>query len=147
VCPLGSLRVRNQTRSFLEPILYLGVTSVMLRKEWTLDLYKLLLGALLFGSPWMFTFVSEPAKIDAWVTGLIIITIAAATLIAFDDRQEWCLLAVATWMIACPWLLRMPHATGMRVHIGIGLLVAYLAIFELWLIHYNPYRSRSEKGR
>jgi hypothetical protein len=96
----------TKTRLFMEPIFCFGVALVMARKEWTLDLYKLLLGALLFGSPWMFSFVSEPAKIDAWVVGLVIVAIAAATLVAFDDRQEWALLAVATWMIACPWLDR-----------------------------------------
>jgi hypothetical protein len=30
------------------------------------------------------------------------------------------------------------HTAGMRVDIGIGLLVMYLAALELWLIHYEP---------
>lgn len=104
-------------------------------------MYKLVLGAVLFISPWIFSFSYEPARIDAWVVGLLIIAVAAAALVAFDNREEWALLALGVWLAASPWLLGFPRAAGMKVHFGVGLLIAYLAALELWLVHYDPSRS------
>jgi hypothetical protein len=108
------------------------------RHQSILDIYVLIIGVLLISSPWFFPFVYEPARIDAWAAGLLVVALAAAALLAFDTREDWALLMAGLWLIASPWLLRFPHAAGMKVHIGAGLLIAYLAGLELWLVRYDP---------
>ena len=111
------------------------------RNQSILDVYTLILGAFLLVSPWLFSFAYAPARIDAWVAGLIVVALAAAALIAFDDRKEWALLGAGVWLLVSPWLFGFPHAAGMKVHIGVGLFIAYLASLELWLVHYDPHHS------
>jgi len=107
-----------------------------LRREWPLDLYKLVVGVFVFLSPWIFAFAYGLARTDAWVSGLILMAASTAALVAFHDWEEWLALAVGLWLIAAPWILRMPHLAA-KIHIGAGLVCVYLAVLELWMLHYN----------
>ena len=71
--------------------------------------------------------------------------LSLAALIAFADWEEWAALAMGLWLLASPWVLGFPHAAAMKIHIGVGLVVAYLAGLELWLIHYH-YDDRARTG-
>jgi predicted cobalt transporter CbtA len=106
------------------------------RSESSLDLYKLMLGAFLFVSPWLFAFAYSPARLDAWVSGLILMAASVVALVAFQDWEEWLALLLGLWLIAAPWVLGLPHLAT-KVHIGAGLICAYLAGLELWLLHYH----------
>jgi predicted MFS family arabinose efflux permease len=106
------------------------------RSESTLDLYKLVLGGFVFLSPWLFAFVYGPARLDAWVSGLILMAVSAMAIMALSDWEEWVALVLGLWLIAAPWVLGLPHLAT-KIHVGAGLVCAYLAGLELWLRHYD----------
>ena len=117
-----------------------------LRQESALDFYKLVLGAFLFVSPWLFAFAYGPARADAWLSGLLLMVVSAAALIAFVDWEEWLALALGAWLIASPWVLGLPH-TATKIHVGAGLVCAYLAGLELWLVHYHAPEGANQHPR
>jgi hypothetical protein len=122
----------------------MGVFKLRWRKESPLDVYKLALGAFLFLSPWLLALAYPAARIDAWICGLLLMAVSAAALVAFADLEEWSALVVGVWMLASPWALGLPHAAT-RLHIGVGLLVAYLAGLELWLVHFDTPRATTSR--
>jgi hypothetical protein len=106
------------------------------RKEAILDIYKLVFGLLLLLSPWLFAFSYQPARIDSWTTGLLVVVIALATLAAYDDREELLMMLVGVWVLVSPWVFHYPHGVATKIHVGIGLVIAYLAALELFLVRY-----------
>ena len=106
------------------------------RRESALDVYKLALGGFLFLSPWLFAYTYGASRLDAWACGLLLMLLSAAALFAFVDWKEWLILALGLWMVAAPWVLGLPHAAT-KIHVAAGLLCAYLAGLELWLVHYH----------
>jgi SPW repeat len=106
------------------------------RKESILDIYKLVFGLLLLLSPWMFAFSYQPARIDSWTTGLLVVVVALGSLAAYDDREELLMILVGVWVLGSPWVFHYPHGAATKIHIGIGLVIAYLAALELFLVHY-----------
>ena len=117
------------------------------RQEYVLDIYKLVLGGFVAISPWLFAFRHEGARVDSVASGLLVVTISIAALIAFADWEEWVVLALGLWLIASPWALHFPAAAAMKIHIGAGLLLVYLTGLELWLIHYHHDARRSDRPR
>jgi len=108
------------------------------RPEAILDVYNLVLGAALFVSPWLFAFSQGAASIDARLGGAAIVTASIAALLVFAEWEEWIELLAGLWMVASPFVLGFQHTTAMHVSIAIGLVVAYIAALDLWLIHYGP---------
>jgi SPW repeat len=108
------------------------------RRETILDIYTLVLGAVLFVSPWLFSYAHEAARADDWTSSLLVIASSAATLIAFAEWEEWANLIVGLWVLASPWLLGFAHGKAMPVNVALGLLIAFMSALELWLIHYDP---------
>ena len=106
------------------------------RKEYPLDVYKLGLGAFIFLSPWLFALTYAPARVESVISGAAVMLLSLAALIAFGDWEEWAALVMGLWLVVSPWVLGFPHAAAMKIHIAAGLIVAYLAGLELWLIHY-----------
>lgn len=106
------------------------------RRESTLDLYKFALGVFVFLSPWLFAFAYQPARVDAWASGLAVMAASIAALIVFVDWEEWLALALGLWMIASPWVLGLPHGAT-KILLAAGLICTYLAGLELWLLHYD----------
>jgi hypothetical protein len=104
------------------------------RRESALDLYKFGLGAFVFLSPWLFAFVYQPARVDAWASGLAVMVASIAALIVFVDWEEWLALALGLWMMASPWILALPHVAT-KILFAAGLICVYLAGLELWLLH------------
>lgn len=113
------------------------------RRETILDIYNVALGAFLFACPWLFAFTREAARLDAWAMGLVIAAMAIAAVVTFAEWEEWVNLALGLWLLASPFLLGFAHTPAMRVDIGVGFVVAYLAALEIWLIHYAPTTSTS----
>jgi hypothetical protein len=100
------------------------------------DLYNLFLAALLFISPWLFKLTNGPGRVDLWVTSTVIGLISLAAIIAYRDWEEWLNVVLGLWLIASPWLLGFPHTRAMHFSIGIGVVVAFLALLDLFL-HYE----------
>jgi hypothetical protein len=107
------------------------------RREAIFDTYNLVLGLFLFLSPWLFAFSYEPARLESWASGFLLAAVAIAAIMAFSEWEEWITLFLGLWLIAAPCLLGFPQAASMKISIGVGIVVAYLALLELWLIHYG----------
>jgi hypothetical protein len=113
--------------------------------EWTnaklCDVGNLILGIVLFASPWLFKFAAGPETQNAAVAGIVIIVLSLAALTAFAVWEEWLNLIVGLWLIVSPWVLKFPGTTAMRVDITIGIIVAVLAAIELWARSQIPPRQ------
>jgi hypothetical protein len=130
--------------SFVIDAVEMGVFMRRWRSEAILDVYNLVLGAILFVSPWLFAFAGRIGGLDAWLTGAFLVLVSLAALVAFAEWEEWISLALAVWMIASPWLLGFVHTTAMHILIGVGCVVVYFSGLELWLIHYEHPRQSAE---
>ena len=108
------------------------------RTDAILDVYKLVLGAFLIASPWLFAFAHGAAGTDVWVSGGAITAAAIAALLMFAEWEEWVMLVGGLWLVLSPFALGFQHTTAMHLSIGIGLAISYLAALELWLRHHGP---------
>ena len=110
--------------------------------EWTnaklCDVGNLILGAILFVSPWLFKFASGYETQNAVVAGIVIIVLSVAALTAFAVWEEWLNLIVGLWLIVSPWVLKFPHTPAMRADVVIGVIVAVLAAIEIWYRWQTP---------
>jgi hypothetical protein len=110
--------------------------------QWTnaklCDVANLILGAVLFFSPWIFEFSSGPQSQNAYVSGVVIAVLSIAALAAFAVWEEWLNLIVGLWVIVSPWVLGFDGSTAAAVHVVICILVAALAAVELWLLYQHP---------
>jgi hypothetical protein len=107
------------------------------RRESALDLYNLFFAVVLLAAPWLFTLTNSAGKLDLWASGAAIAVISLAALFAFARWEEWVNLLLALWLIVSPWLLGFAHTRAMHFSIGIGCVVAFMALLELWLV-YEP---------
>jgi hypothetical protein len=104
------------------------------------DVANLVLGAILFFSPWMFGFDAGKVSQNATIAGLVIAIIAIAALAAFAVWEEWLNLVVGLWTLVSPWVLGFQGTTAMTVHVIIGIAVAVLAAVEIWITYQTPPR-------
>jgi hypothetical protein len=83
---------------------------------------------------------------DAWVSGALIVLFSIASFIAFSEWEEWGIAIVGLWLILSPWVLGFQNATAMKVNVGIGMFVAYLAAIELFssISHHRPWRTLAD---
>src|SRR5882757_3077301 len=106
--------------------------------EWTnakyCDVANLILGAILFVSPWLFAFDAGAPSQNANISGIVIALLSIAALAAFAVWEEWLNLIVGLWVIVSPWILGFQGTTAMTVHVIIGIIVALLAAIELWIM-------------
>ena len=105
------------------------------RRESALDLYNLMLALALLAAPWLFALTNSAGKLDLWASGAAIAAISLAALFAFARWEEWANLLLGLWLVASPWLLGFAHTRAMHFSIGIGCVVAFLALLELWLVY------------
>jgi hypothetical protein len=88
------------------------------------DLVNLLLGTILFFSPWLLNWsLGSPRQTDA-IAGLLIAALSVAALTAFAVWEEWLNLIAGLWLITSPWLLGFQDSEAMTVHVVIGAVVA-----------------------
>ena len=105
------------------------------------DVANLVLGAILFFSPWIFAFDAGLSSQNAFISGIVIAALSIAALAAFAVWEEWLNLIVGLWVIVSPWVLNFQGSTAMTVHVIIGIIVAVLAAIEIWLMYQNPPRQ------
>jgi len=127
-----------------EPPDWKGSKQVMhgQKKTAILEVYQLVLAVFLFVSPWLFAFAHGSLRIDTWVSAALVAIISFVALIAFRDWEEWINCILGLWIAVSPWVLGFQHTRAMFVNLAVGILIAYLAMLELWLTHY---RSPSQK--
>ena len=104
------------------------------------DVANLVLGAILFLSPWLFNFDAGPVSTNAYMTGLAIAILAVAALAAYAVWEEWLNLIVGLWAFVSPWVVGFQGTTAMTVHVVIGVAVALLAAIEIWAMSRQPPR-------
>jgi hypothetical protein len=105
------------------------------------DVANLILGALLFISPWIFRFSPGAESWNAWIAGGIIAVLSIAALAAFAEWEEWINLIVGLWILVSPWALEFSDSiNAMRTAVIIGAIVAVIAAVELWILHRSPPR-------
>ena len=110
------------------------------------DVANLILGGILFFSPWIFGFAAGRASENATIAGIVIAVLAILALAAFAVWEEWLNLIVGLWTLVSPWLLGFQGtASAMRVHVIIGIAVAILAAIELWITSQNPPRFSANR--
>lgn len=100
------------------------------------DVINLILGAFLFFSPWLFTFAPGTESWNAWGAGVVIAVLSIAALAAFAEWEEWLNLIVGLWVIVSPWVLHFSaNIQAMWTNVIVGVVVAALAAYEIWLTH------------
>jgi hypothetical protein len=109
------------------------------------DVANLILGVILFFSPWIFGFEAGKASENANIAGIIIVVLAIAALTAFAVWEEWLNLIVGLWTLVSPWVLHFQGTHAMTVHVIIGVIVAILAALELWIMSQTPPRLTTNR--
>jgi hypothetical protein len=101
------------------------------------DVVNLILGGVLFFSPWLFDLSYGPQWQTASTVGIVIAVLSIAALAAFAVWEEWFLLVAGIGLIVSPWLLGFQNSAAMIIDVAIGIIVTVLAGFEVWLTREN----------
>ena len=99
------------------------------------DVANLILGGIVFFSPWLFHFTAGAETTNSLTLGVIIVVLSIAALAPFTVWEEWLNLVAGLWLIVSPWVLKFSGGTAMKVDVVIGIIVAVLAAIELYLMH------------
>ncbi len=102
------------------------------------DVVNLMLGMMLFFSPWLFDLSAGPQQQTAATIGALIAVLSIAALAAFAAWEEWLNLVAALALIVSPWLLNFQNSDAMTINVAVGGIVAALAAVELWQTHGHP---------
>src|SRR5215472_417840 len=97
------------------------------------DVVNLLLGTILFFSPWLFGLSAGAPRQIASIIGLFIAVLSIAALTAFGVWKEWLDLIAGVWLVVAPWLWGFEDSNAVIVDLAIGIFVVVLATFEIWL--------------
>jgi hypothetical protein len=109
------------------------------------DVVNLILGMIVFFSPWLFGLSAGAQWQIASITGLFIAALSIAALAAFALWEEWLNLTAGLTLIVSPWLLEFQNSDAMIIDVVIGGIVAALAALEVWLAHANAPRLTASR--
>jgi hypothetical protein len=91
------------------------------------------LGIWLILSPWVLLFEHDSlATRNAVVVGFLVVAAEAVTLSYFRIWEEWINVALGAWLVVSPWILGIASATAKANFVLTGLLIAGLALYEVW---------------
>jgi hypothetical protein len=112
------------------------------RKDSYIDVINLILGVILFISPWVIGFASGTVARSAWIGGILIFIAALLALSNFAVWEEWANLIFGLGVLSAPWWLGFATVSkaATQTHVVIGIIVAILSAWELWRLHSNPPR-------
>jgi len=110
------------------------------------DVANLLLGMILFFSPWAFDLSAGPQWHTASIIGIAIGLLSIAALAAFAIWEEWLNLIAGLTLIAAPWMLGFQDSDAMTIDVVIGGIVAALAAIEVWISHKSGINRTSGVG-
>ncbi len=97
------------------------------------DVINLILGSILFFSPWLFDLSRGAQWQTASIVGIIMAVLSIAALACFAVWEEWLNLIAGLVLIGLPWLLGFQDSTAMTIDVVIGMVVAALAALEVYL--------------
>lgn len=97
------------------------------------DKISIVLGIVLFLSPWLFGFASvQDAALSAHIVGAIIFVIAISEVVAFKIWEEWIGIAAGVWLLFAPFVLGFnTHVEALATHVMIGLAVILFAVWSM----------------
>ncbi|MGO9391474.1 SPW repeat protein [Rhodoblastus sp.] len=103
------------------------------------DYANLVLGVLLFLSPWALGYANtEMAARTAWIGGIVIAILALAAIVNFAEWEEWLTLLMGAAVLVSPYLLGFSDVrNAVAAHNVIGLLVVLASGWELWTVHHR----------
>jgi SPW repeat len=96
------------------------------------DVVNLVLGTILFFSPWLLSLSAGAPRQIASIMGLFIAILSIAALAAFAVWEEWLNLVAGLWLIVAPWLVGFEDSNAVILDVIIGIVVVVLATFEIW---------------
>jgi hypothetical protein len=96
------------------------------------DVANLILGMILFFSPWLFSLSAGAPCQTASVIGVFVAVSSIAALAAFAVWEEWLNLIAGVALIVSPWLLGFQDSDAMKIDAVIGTFVVLLAAVEVW---------------
>jgi hypothetical protein len=102
----------------------------------------LVLGLILFLSPWIFGFTDlVAARRNAWICGVAIGLASIAEMVAAAQWEAWIRLLLGLWVTISPWLdgLYSSMHWATNVYFAVGLAVAVLALSEWWMPRKPPH--------
>jgi hypothetical protein len=97
------------------------------------DVVNLILGMILFFSPWLFGLSAGAEWQTASIIGIFIAALSIAALAAFAVWEEWLNLVAGLALIVSPWLIGFQNSDATTVDVTIGAVVAAFAAVEVWL--------------
>jgi hypothetical protein len=72
------------------------------------------------------------ATYAAVLTRFVLICTEIVTISAFRLWEEWINIFIGCWLIAAPWIFHFTSSSATTNFVIVGLLVAILALYELW---------------
>ena len=112
-------------------------------KQWE-DWCYWVLGIWMLLSPWILLFEKDSvATRNAVIVGLLIVLTEAVTLSIFRVWEEWVNVALGAWLAISPWVLPITDSSARTNFVIVGLLVAGLALFEVWEVSRRPDSARA----
>jgi hypothetical protein len=96
------------------------------------DVANLILGMILFFSPWLFRLSAGAPWHTASTIGIFIAVSSIAALAAFAIWEEWLNLVAGLALIVSPWLLGFQDTSAMTIDAVIGTTVVVLAGIGVW---------------
>jgi hypothetical protein len=102
------------------------------------DYVNLILGVMLFLSPWALGFTGETtAARIAWFGGIVIAIVASGAIVVFAEWEEWLSLLIGLGVMASPFVFGFGHVmNAVMAHYVIGLLVFASSAWEIWAAHH-----------
>ncbi len=103
------------------------------------DYANLVLGVLLFLSPWALGYAdAEMAARTAWIGGIVIAILSLAAIVNFAEWEEWLTLLMGATVIIAPYFFGFSDVrNAVAAHNVIGLLVVLASGWELWTVHHR----------
>jgi hypothetical protein len=124
-----------------------GIARETAMDEWSsarlCDVANLILGMVVFFSPWLFGLPAGVQWDTASIVGIFIAVLSIAALAAFAVWEEWLNLVAGLALIVSPWLFGFQDSDAMTINVVIGAIVALLAACEVWLAQDLKSRLRS----
>ena len=109
------------------------------------DVVNLILGMILFFSPWLFDLSAGAQWQTASTIGIFMAVLSIAALAAFAVWEEWLTLIAGLALIVSPWLLNFQNSDAMTIDVVIGAIAAALAAFEVWRARADELRWKARR--
>jgi len=118
-----------------------------MKKEHWQDWIIVLIGLWLVITPWALGAIpGSAAEIDFWVTGIVVIALAASEISMFEPWKEWAIAAAGTWLLLSPRFLDFTDQALITNAAAMGLATVALAGWAIGDAHDILPRLTRPKG-